>query len=725
MSPHQHLSRRPSKRDRLFGYVFLSLVCKTTRVLTSGTGCSPYFTSLERFVAKLTEGWIYHRPSELDISSSQIAKFRNYLENVLQLHFGDYDDLHSYSVTKLESFWIHWWSYYLERGGQKGSIPNTLFDDPSKVLTSRTIEEAKWFPTGELKLNYAEVALGRANPKEAVVQVDENGRRTSMSRDELTRLVAITVSYLKDMGVGVNDVVCGYVPNTIFALVGLLATATIGAIWSSCSPEFGPTAVLDRFAQLSPKVLLGVDGYWFNGRYHSRERELNEIVSGLTSLQGLLVRSAGEVSFAKANSSQISRIDEFEDLVKNAEHVDELEFVSRDFSDPLWVLFSSGTTGLPKGIVQSHGGICFEHSKILSLHLDLKEDSKFFWYTTTGWMMWNFLVSGLLVGSTVVLYDGSPTFGTVDHIFELCDREEVTFLGTSAPYLAACMKSCVDLFRKYPFNRLSSIGSTGAPLTGDVYEWVYRQFPSSLSLVSASGGTDLCTAFLGSSPLHEIREGELSCATLGADVAVFNSSGEQVRDEVGELVILSPMPSMPLYFWNDADGSRMHEAYFSTFKDVWRHGDWAKQRTDGGYVLYGRSDATLNRGGVRMGTAEFYAVVEKLPAVADSLVVDTSGTTPIGKLVLFVQLQAGLTLNDDLKEEINTTIRHSLSPRHVPDVIVAVPGIPKTINGKKMEVPIRRAFSGSLLNQLVSAGSMSNPETLEPMQAAIESLRAN
>lgn len=669
----------------------------------------------------MPEGYIYHKPSEFDLSSSKIAKFRDRLESEVNRRFRTYNDLHEYSVAEIESFWMHWWKYYLEFDRQVIGIPDTLLHDRTKVLSSRNFKDAKWFPSGDIKLNYAELALRRANEEEAVVQVDETGKRVSLSREELVHMVAVTTSFLKEVGVEAGDVVCGYVSNGVFALVGLLATATVGAIWSSCSLEFGDKAVLDRFAQLAPKVLFAVDGYRYNSQYHGRVDELRKVIAGLPSLEGVVVYSPLGESTSEALKGSVLKVVDFEYLLADKESVKELEFVPRDFSDPLWVLFSSGTTGLPKGIVQSHGGICLEHSKVLSLHLDLGEDSKFFWYTTTGWMMWNFLVSGLLVGASILLYDGSPTYGNVDYTFELCKREKVTFLGTSAPYLAACKKSGVDLHR-HQYDELSSIGSTGAPLTGDIYEWVYQQFPSSLSLVSASGGTDLCTAFLGSSPLHEIREGELSCATLGADVAVLNSSGERVKDEVGELVILSPMPSMPIYFWNDADGRRLHEAYFSTFEGIWRHGDWAEQRSDGGFVLFGRSDATLNRGGIRMGTAEFYAVIEKLPYVVDSLVIDTSGITETGRLIVFVQLPPGGTLDDTVTNEINTAIRTSLSPRYVPNTIVAVPGIPRTINGKKMEVPVRRAFGGQSLRDLVSLGSMSNPESLEPMQGVIERL---
>ncbi len=669
----------------------------------------------------MAEGYVYHRPSEFDLSSSNIAKFRDHLGEEVNRRFCSYDDLHEYSVTELESFWIHWWKYYLEHDDRTIEIPEALFYDSNRVLSSRNFKDAKWFSKGDLKLNYAEIALQRANQDEAVVQIDENGQRVSLSRKELVHMVSVASAFLKEAGVEEGDVVCGYVSNTIFALVGLLATAAIGGIWSSCSPEFGDKAVLDRFAQLSPKVLFAVDGYWYNNQYHYRGDELSTVVASLSSLQGLVVRSSQSEAFDKAHVRPDLKIVEFDYLLSENNSTQELEFVSRDFSDPLWVLFSSGTTGLPKGIVQSHGGICFEHSKTLSLHLDLSKGSKFFWYTTTGWMMWNFLVSGLLVGATVLLYDGSPTCGGVDHVFELCKQEKVTFLGTSAPYLAACKRSEVDL-RQYRYDELSSIGSTGAPLTGDIYKWIYEQFPPSLSLVSASGGTDLCTAFLASSPLHGIREGELSCATLGADVAVLNASGEKVIDELGELVILSPMPSMPIYFWDDADGSRLHDSYFSTFEGIWRHGDWAEKRSDGGYVLFGRSDATLNRGGVRMGTAELYAVIETLPCVVDSLVVDTSGITETERLIAFVQLSPGRNLDETLVDEINAAIRTSLSPRYVPNVIVAVPAIPKTINGKKMEVPVRRAFSGQSLQELVSIGSMSNPESLEPMQTAIERL---
>ncbi|WP_084660447.1 acetoacetate--CoA ligase [Ferrithrix thermotolerans] len=677
---------------------------------------------MERKIRLTQKAKTFHKPSQYDLNSSNIARFIDYLEQHLGREFPNYDSLHNFSVEEMEEFWVLWWNYFAETSRVTHLSPKLQIKRKQDVLTSRDAERARWLSDSSFRLNYAQLALACANESEAVVQIDEDGKTTSYTKESLAKLVGRVANQLKQVGLSKGDVVCGYLTNSVASLVGLLATASIGAIWSSCSPEFGTRAVLDRFAQLSPKFLLATTSYRFNGKKFDKEENLKEIIRGLPSLKAVMLTALEDARDAHSLASLAAferTVLCFEDVINSGDH--DMFFEPMEFSDPLWILFSSGTTGLPKGIVQSHGGIVFEHSKVLSLHLDLGPGSRFFWYTTTGWMMWNFLVSGVLTGATVLLYDGSPTYIEVEHTFKVCAQNQVTHLGTSAPYLASCMRSQVDL-GKLGLESVKTIGSTGAPLTGDVYHWVYSHLSSDVSLVSASGGTDLCTAFLGSSPLHEIREGEISCAMLGADVAVFDDKGDEVVDQVGELVIRNPMPSMPLYFWNDHDRLRLHEAYFATFEGAWRHGDWAEKRSDGGYIVYGRSDATLNRDGVRMGTADFYAVVEGVAGVKDSLVVDTSGFEKNGRLVLFVVTDAR-ELDSYLKETIRDAIRRELSPRHVPDIIEAIQSVPRTINGKKMEVPIRKAFGATFLRDAVSEGSMANPESIEDLQTVIDRLK--
>jgi acetoacetyl-CoA synthetase len=499
-----------------------------------------------------------------------------------------------------------------------------------------------------------------------------------------------------------------FLPNCPEALVAFLATASLGATWSSCSPEFGVESVLDRFAQIRPKVLIGVDGYRHGGKAFDRGEVLKKIGLALPSLHSsvLVGRTGANPPAGFIPWAELARDD------------GPLAFESVPFDHPLWILYSSGTTGLPKAIVQGHGGILLEHLKSLALHCDVGEGDRFFWFSTTSWMMWNFLVSGLTVGATVVLYEGSPAHPDVGGLFRFAAEEQVTYLGTSAPYLLSCKKAGIMPKDLYDLGRVRSIGSTGAPLPAEGFQWVYENVKHDVLLGSVAGGTDVCTAFVTSCPLLPVHAGEIQCNALGAKIEAYDGSGRPLIDAVGELVLTEPMPSMPLYLLDDPEGKRLHDSYFADFPGAWRHGDWIKITPRGTSVIYGRSDSTLNRGGVRMGTAEFYRVVEELPEVADSLVVDTSGLHDDGKLWLFVVPAPGIRLTPEVEQRVRSALRAKVSPRHVPDEIIEVAEVPRTVNGKKVEVPIKRLLMGAPAERVVNPGTLANPGALDSLLQA-------
>jgi acetoacetyl-CoA synthetase len=500
--------------------------------------------------------------------------------------------------------------------------------------------------------------------------------------------------------------VAAFLPNAPEAAIALLATASVGAIWSSCSPDFGARAVVDRFRQIEPKVLFAVDGYRYGGRDHDRLPVLAEIAGAMPGLEHVVM-----VPYLREDPSLdgLPGPTRWDDLL--AERAD-LAFEPVPFDHPLWILYSSGTTGLPKAMVQGHGGILLEHLKSLSLHLDLGPDDRFFWFTTTGWMMWNFLVSGLLVKASMVLYDGAPGHPDLGALWRLAEETGMTYFGTSAPFLHACMKAGIEPRRIADLGALRAIGSTGSPLSPEGFAWVYDAVGRDVWLGSVSGGTDLCTAFVGSCPLLPVHAGEIQCRCLGAKVEAFDPDGRAVTGEVGELVITEPMPSMPTGFWNDPDGRRYVASYFDAYPGVWRHGDWIKVTERGSCVIYGRSDATLNRGGVRVGTSELYRVVEALPEVRESLVVDTGGLGAEGELLLFVVLDEAIELGDELRSRISGELRTELSPRHVPDEIIQVGDIPKTLSGKRLEVPVKRILLGADPHDVASPDALANPDAL-------------
>ena len=606
------------------------------------------------------EGRVLWEPPEELLSDSKMARYMR------DRGFDSYDELWRWSVEDLEGFWRSIWDLY------------DVGPAPERVLARAEMPGAEWFPG--MRLNYAEQLFGGARGGEAaIVHATESSPLAELSWDELGDAVARCAAGLRRLGVGRGDRVVAYMPNVAETVIAFLATASIGAIWSSCAPEFGTPTVVDRFAQIEPKVLIATDGYRYGGRDFDRRDRVHEIEQGLPTLERTVMVPS-----------------EWDELLA---HEAPLMFEKVPFDHPLWVLFSSGTTGLPKAIVQGHGGILLEHLKKLNLHSDLGPGDRFFWYTTTGWMMWNFLVGGLLAGSAIVLYDGQPD---PQGLWDFAAEAGVTCFGTSAGFIGACMKAGAE---PPALPALRSVGSTGSPLPVEGFEWVYEHV-GHVWLFSTSGGTDLCTAFVGACPLLPVRAGELQARALGASVEAWSEEGRPLIDEVGELVITKAMPSMPLFFWNDPDGERYRESYFEMFPGTWRHGDWIKITPTGSAVIYGRSDSTINRGGVRMGTSELYSAVEAVDEVLDSLVVDVGD-----RIVLFVVCSG--ELDERLADQIRRRVREYCSPRHVPDAIHQIDEVPRTLSNKKLEVPVKRILQGHDPGKIASRDSLANPAALD------------
>ncbi len=625
---------------------------------------------------------IVWEPSRERLASATITRYREWVNETRGLALEDYAALWQWSVDELEEFWASIWEFFEVDASEPYE----------RVLTTREMPGARWFAGA--RLSYAEhVFRGRADGDVAIRHASELRPLGEWTWGELRARAGAIAGALREAGVVAGDRVAAYLPNIPETVAAFLGCASIGATWSSCAPEFGVRSVVDRFAQIEPKVLLTVDGYRYGGKDFDRSEAIAAVERELPTLQRTLVLpylAGGDWELPPA----------------------ELEFAQLPFDHPLWVLYSSGTTGLPKAIVHGQGGILLEHLKKLRLHLDAQAGDRLFWFTTTGWMMWNFLVGGLLSEASVVLFDGNPAYPDLGTLWDLADAAGITSLGTSAGYIAACQKAGVEPRAGRDLSRLDSVGSTGSPLAPEGFDWVRDRLGEDVWLFSTSGGTDVCTAFVGGVPTLPVYRGELQARALGAKVEAWSEDGRPLVGEVGELVITEPMPSMPLYLWGDEDGSRYRESYFSTFPGVWRHGDWIEITERGTAIITGRSDATINRGGVRMGTSELYRSVLALDEVLDALVVDV----PDGegsRMTLFVVLRDDAVLDNGLETEIRRRIREDCSPRHVPDAVLAAPEIPRTLSGKILEVPVKRLLMGAPPDQVASRDSLANPEALD------------
>jgi acetoacetyl-CoA synthetase len=637
-------------------------------------------------------------PTPETIARAALTRYLEWLRAARGLAFHTYSELWQWSVTDLEAFWATIWEF----------CGVTAYRPYTRILPERRVSAARWCPGAEL--NYAQHVLRRQDDHPALLFQSEDRPLVKLTYAELGRQVAAVAAGLRRAGVGRGDRVAAYLPNIPEAVVAFLAAASLGAIWSSCPPEFGTRSVVERFRQIGPRVLFAVDGYRYQGRSYDRRAAVEEIRRQLPSLETTVIVPYLDAGPGPGGGSGDVR--PWQDLLAGTAEDSQVRCEPVPFDHPLWIVYSSGTTGLPKAIVHGHGGILLELLKALTLHLDLRPEDRFFWFTTTGWVMWNILIGGLLLGTTVVLYDGSPTYPDIRVLWRLAAETEMTYFGTSAPYIQGCMKAGIVPAREADLRRLRGLGSTGAPLPPEGFQWVYNNVSRDLLLGSVSGGTDVCTAFLLSCPILPVRAGEIQCRGLGAKVEAFDEQGRPVIGKVGELVITEPLPSMPVFFWDDPEMRRYRASYFETFPDVWRHGDWIKITPQGGCVIYGRSDSTLNRGGVRIGTSEFYRVVEEMPEVLDSLVVDTGRLGREGRLLLFVVLRGGAELDAPLQARIRKKLREELSPRHSPDEIYAVAEIPRTLNAKKLEVPVKRILDGVPPEAAVSPDAMSNPQSL-------------
>jgi acetoacetyl-CoA synthetase len=626
-------------------------------------------------------------PSASTSETSLLAGYMRWLETERGHRFGGYHELWGWSVGDLEGFWQSIWDFFGVTASRRHE----------RVLGRREMPGAEWFPGAEL--SYAEhVFRGKEADSVAIVHASELRPLRELSWGELRGRTAEIAAGLRALGVERGDRVVAYMPNIPETAAAFFACASIGAVWSSCSPDFGVRTVVDRFAQIEPKVLLAVDGYRYGSQDFDRRESVAQLQRALPTLAHAFV-----LPYLGAEGN-------WHELLREG---DELEFAQLPFDHPLWVLYSSGTTGLPKPIVHSQGGILLEHLKTLHLQLDARPGDRLFWFTTTGWMMWNFLLGGLLTEAAIVLYDGSPGAPDVDVLWDLAERAGITCFGTSAAYISACMKAGLEPAATRDLSRLRSVGSTGSPLSPEGFRWVYEHVGEDTWLFSTSGGSDVCTAFVGGVPTLPVYAGELQARALGAKVESFDEDGNSVVDEVGELVLTEPLPSMPVFFWGDGDGARYRESYFSVYPGVWRHGDWIEITSRGTAIIYGRSDSTVNRGGVRMGTSEIYRAVLALDSVVDALAVDVPRVGTDGWLSLFVVLREGVMLDDGLVAEIKRRIRADCSPRHVPDEIRQVPEIPRTLSDKILEVPVKRILMGEPPDRVASRDSLANPAALD------------
>lgn len=634
------------------------------------------------------------------MEDANLTRFAKWLALERGLQFASYGEMWHWSVTELEEFWQAIWNYF----GIESSAAHT------HVLGNRMMPGAEWFPGA--RLNYAQHVLRRERAGgDAVLFMSETAPLSGLSWEKFAGQVRILATRLREMGVRPGDRVVAYMPNIPQTMIAMLATTAIGAIWACCSPDFGSRGVIDRIQQLTPKVMFCVDGYRYGGKEFDRREELAEIIAALGGLEHIVYLPYLNVGDQRA---PFKRAVEWNGLLAHAPASGEgFEFEQVPFGHPLWVLFSSGTTGLPKAIVQSHGGILLEQLKLQHFHMDYRVGERAFFFTTTGWMMWNFLASMPLSGVCPVLYDGNPAYPAPDVLWRVAQDAKASFFGASPAYVDVMAKAGIVPRERFDLSHLRAIMPAGSPVSPECTAWFYRNVKRDVWVATGSGGTDCCTGFVGGVPTQPVYAGEIQGRSLGVAAFAFDEKGENVVDEVGELVLTQPMPSMPIYFWNDKDGLRYHESYFDVFPGVWRHGDFFRVNKRGGCFVLGRSDATLNRQGVRIGTAEIYRALAQLGEIEDALVVNLD--LPGGKffMPLFVKLNDGGQMDVGLERKICERLRREYTPRHVPDRVIQVPGIPMTLTRKKMEVPVRKILMGVPLEQAANRHAMANPETLE------------